>query len=422
MQIRLVLCVLALGGCVVGETSERSKPGTTRFALADGIGINIAADGAPGGAAVRDLGARWARIEIVDGQPTGAALADLRAHDIRVLAIVNYSTVGSYPGYYECGPGAGFDDWRARWVARVGEVAAAYGDSIDAWEVWNEEDHPVAPCDGSPVEYNPGMPAHVFGPMLRDAYVAIRASSNAPIVMGGTDSGQVSYVTNAITDGVLWADAVAIHPYGVAPDGSWCPNPGEDINCEWGTFHSKIEEYGAATGLPIWITEFGVRTQDVVHQASYLEDGFRAAAAHGSPAFYFCYSDAMVPPFGLTFADGTPKPVAFDRFRALTSTPATTNTSRMHGTVVVGGLGVGGLYVTAWGHGGDLHATYTDDAGIYAFEDLSPSSLYNVVVNATFDGAGFAPVDGAHAYEVRDNVTLVAGPDNWHGEDFQLPF
>src|SRR5687767_5306133 len=146
MQIRLLLCVLAASGCVVGETSEPTKPGTTRFALADGIGINIAADGAPGGAAVQDLGARWARIEIVEGQPTGAAIADLRAHGIRVLAIVNYSTVGNYPGYYECGPGAGFDQWRAQWVARVGELAQTFGDSIDAWEVWNEEDHPVAPC------------------------------------------------------------------------------------------------------------------------------------------------------------------------------------------------------------------------------------------------------------------------------------
>jgi hypothetical protein len=415
----ILVCALVMTGCVVGDIFESSDPGSTRFGAPGDIGLNVAADGAPGGAAAAALGVDWVRIEIVEGQPTHAALADFQAHGIRVLAVVDYSTLGNYPGYYECGPGQGFGAWRAGWVARVGEVASAYAGTVDAWEVWNEEDHPVAAC-GAPVEYNPGLPASVYGPMLRDAYDAIRARSAAPIIMGGTDSGQVAYVDAARVGGTLWADAVAIHPYGVVPDGTWCPNPGEDLNCAWGTFRGKLDEYGAATGLPIWITEFGVRTQDTTHQANYLEDGFRAA--DGSMAFYFCASDAMVPPFGLTFADGTPKPVAYERFQQIAASGAGGNASRLHGTVEIGGTGAPSIYVSAWGHGGDFHETYTDALGIYAFEGLDPSALYNLVVNASFTENGFVAVDSGHEFEVRNNVELVAGPDAWHGENFALSF
>jgi Glycosyl hydrolase catalytic core len=306
----------------------------------------------------------------------------------------------------------------------VGEVTSTYAGLVDAWEIWNEEDHPIAAC-GAPVEYNPGLPASVYGPLLRDAYEAIRAHTATPIIMGGTDSGQVAYVDAARVGGRLWADAVAIHPYGVVPDSTWCPNPGEDLNCEWGTFRGKLDEYGAATGLPIWITEFGLRTQNTTHQANYLEASFRAAA--GTMAFYFCASDAMVPPFGLTYADGTPKPAAYERFQQVAASTGgggsnPLNASRLHGTVEIGGSRAPSIYVSAWGHGGDFHETYTDPLGIYAFENLDPDAPYNIAVNAAFTESGFVAVDGNHAFAVRDNVELVAGPDAWHGENFALPF
>jgi hypothetical protein len=108
-------CALATAttGCVVGDLFESPAPDSTRFGAPGDIGLNVAADGAPGGAAATALGADWVRIEIVDGQPTHAALADFHAHGIRVLAVVDYSTLGGYPGYYDCGPGAGFGAWRA---------------------------------------------------------------------------------------------------------------------------------------------------------------------------------------------------------------------------------------------------------------------------------------------------------------------
>lgn len=35
---------------------------------------------------------------------------------------------------------------------------------------------------------------------------------------------------------------------------------------------------------------------------------------------------------------------------------------------------------------------------------------------------GFAVIDGAHGFDVRNDVELVSGPDGWHGENFQLSF
>ena len=99
------------------------------------------------------------------------------------------------------------------------------------------------------------------------------------------------------------------------------------------------------------------------------------------------------------------------------------NASRLHGAVDANGGGVAGLTVSAWGHAnGDYHEATTDALGIYAFEGLDPSSQYNLVVNATFDGAGYTPIDEAHASATRDNVKLTAGGDGWHGENFDLGF
>ncbi|HEU0034608.1 MAG TPA: carboxypeptidase-like regulatory domain-containing protein [Kofleriaceae bacterium] len=444
-----LVLALAASGCMIGDEREPGARGPVIGAAGglDLYGINVATTG-PGGEAVRELGASWTRIELVDGT-TGAALsdetrdrlaaalADYHAAGIRVLLIVNYSSHGGFPGFYDCGgvvPGGDWQGWRDGFVERVRTVATTFGDQIDAWEVWNEEDHPALPCGEA--GYNPHVPAGDYGVLLRDTYGAIRSGSTAPVVVGGLDSGQVSYVHEAsAAAGGLFADAVGIHPYGVPPAASWCPDPGEDLNCEWGTFASKVIEYGDATGVPVWLTEFGLRSEDLAHQADYVEGSYRALAALGDrvgPGFYFCYSDAMVPPFGLTFADGAPKTAPFTRYQQLARAIDPPGggggggggggmASRLHGTVEIGGAAQPGLVVTAWGHlDGDLHEATTDALGIYALEGLRADSLYNVVVNARFGDGGFAPIDGSHAFEVRDNVALTAGPDDWHGEDFQL--
>ena len=97
--------------------------------------------------------------------------------------------------------------------------------------------------------------------------------------------------------------------------------------------------------------------------------------------------------------------------------PGATHASRLHGTVAVGSTPLPGIIVTP--------PTFTPPRPTrLAFtrsKASSPRPSTNVVVNARFTAGGFVTIDGAHASEVRDNVELVAGPDDWHGEDFSLP-
>jgi hypothetical protein len=98
-------------------------------------------------------------------------------------------------------------------------------------------------------------------------------------------------------------------------------------------------------------------------------------------------------------------------------------TSRLHGAIVVGGVGLAGVTVTAWGHAdGDLRETTTDEAGIFALEGLNLGSKYNLAVNASFQNGEFQAIDPAHDRAVRDNVVLISGPDGWHGENFELGY
>ncbi len=451
MMLRTSLLSLAVAaaatgaGCTIGESIDPPKP-PRGLSLATGMfGLNVQADGARADT-VSDLGARWVRVELVDYStgteldPAAAArfggvLDDYHARGMGVLVIVDYASLGGNAGWGTSGPCGDWDGWRAAWNARLQRVAERFGARIDAWQIWNEPDHPLAPCGSG--GYNPGIPAGDYGVLLRDAYTAIRnGGSAAPVITGGLDSGQVSYVhAAAAAAGGLYADGVSIHPYGVPPDASWCPDPGEDLNCEWGTLGGKVDEYHAATGLPVWITEFGIRTLDTQHAAHYLAAAyaaFESRAAVVPHAFFFCESDAMVPPFGLTFDDGSPKPHVYATYRALTGgggggeDPPPGTTPNLHGTVETGGSGIEGLWVSAWGHdNGDFHVVQTDALGIYAFTELDPASLYNIVVNGQFEPSapgGYVPLDPGHAIGVRDNVVLESGPDGWHGENFSLPF
>lgn len=326
--MRLYLLCSLLFACTASVDVLEPDPGDhahAAFAPSDLFGMNVPADGSHADV-VSDLGARWARIELVDDSygselapavaaRVSATLDDYHARGIRVLVLVDYATMGGYPGFGHGTPCGDWLGWRDTWLARLGNVAAQLGSRVDAWEVWNEPDQPMLGChDGG---YNPGMPAYQYGFLLRGAYYAL--ATGAPIITGGLDSGQVSYVRDAsvAADG-LYADAVAIHPYGVGLD-VWCPDPGEGLNCAFGTIDGKLDEYYAATGLPIWITELGIATGDSYHQADYITGMYRELASRSdlvAHAFYFGLSDAMVAPFGLTDADWNAKPGAYEAYRA----------------------------------------------------------------------------------------------------------
>jgi hypothetical protein len=265
--------------------------------------------GHPSPQQLRDLGVRWVRIEWK--APVGEAFYDpviaaYRAAGLEVLLLVDYASVPPKPA--SNASDAAWLDYLGTFSARVQELAAHYGDGVDAWQIWNEPDL-LRPGTA----YDPGVPARHFGAMLRDAVAAIRPSSSRPIVTGGLASGDPGYL-RAARDAVggLAVDAIAVHPYGQrAPDG-W-PRP------DWGFGDmSDLFDRYLAFGRPLWVSEIG--TADEPIQADYLENVYRLARnaypGRVEGVFWFCWSDGMVPPFGLFRATGEPKP-ARDRYDSL---------------------------------------------------------------------------------------------------------
>jgi hypothetical protein len=103
--------------------------------------------------------------------------------------------------------------------------------------------------------------------------------------------------------GGLFVDAVSVHPYGQRAPDDW-PHSG------WGFGNmSDLFDRYLAFGLPLWVTEIG--TVDSSLQAAYLENVYELAESYPGRVdrvFWFCWSDGMVPPFGVVTSGGTPKP------------------------------------------------------------------------------------------------------------------
>jgi len=269
--------------------------------------------GNPDAVALSVLGARWARIEWKHERGYAfydATILKLRMGGIRVLLLVDYAALEiSKPA--STAPLEVWQPYVKAFVQRVTELARHYRSYVDGWEIWNEPDlsRPSQPDDF-------GMPANVYGELLHHAAKVIRLKSSAPLITGGLagPDGQQAfdYLQNALAAaGEVAIDGIGVHPYLQRPKAVptaplWVGN---------------LEDYllrFAALGKPLWITEVGLNIaeqQPAYLQAFYqqLRDLHVALAPH---AFWFCYSDGMVPGFGLVDANGQPKP-AYDVFKSL---------------------------------------------------------------------------------------------------------
>lgn len=275
-----------------------------------GVNVDLAnPGGSPSAEELAAAGVRWVRVEWK--RDPGYALYDpaiarLRASGIRVLLLLDYASVPGKPAS-DADDGA-WVGYLASFVEGVRELGAHYGDAVDAWQLWNEPD---LRDPGGP--YDPGVPERHFGALLRDGAAALRASSTRPVVTAGLASGDPGYLQRAIDAvGELGVDAISVHPYGQrAPDG-W-PDP----TWGFGEMSDLFDRY-LAFGLPLWVSEIG--TVDEANQADYLEHVYALAggeyAGRVQVVLWFCWSDAMVPPFGLYAADGTAKD-AYARYRSV---------------------------------------------------------------------------------------------------------
>jgi hypothetical protein len=181
--------------------------------------------------------------------------------------------------------------------------AERYGHLIDAVQIGNE----------------PDLTSDSSWTMDQDTFVqwgrlARSAFPQTPLVAGGLASGQPSWL-----DGVdlEWADAIACHPY--LKD---APNPDDLEDLE--DVPILIERY-RAFGKPVLVTEWGWWGEDEARGAEEIGEMINWAAHTDliKGFFYFCWSDAMVPPFGLFGPRGRRKPAvtAFERYAPLAINP-----------------------------------------------------------------------------------------------------
>lgn len=316
--------LFSAAACAEPAPSPAHEQATSVSAPEGLFGINIDPShglGDPGGGVLNAIGAGMVRFTFkdesfgVEPDPSRLAfyrqkVADYQAAGVRVLVLLSYETAPAFPAWSD--DPIAWGEYRARFSARAGAIAAQLGD-VEAYEIWNEPDEP-----NPRPEYAPNIPPHIYGELLRDSWWAIKAVSDAQVIIGGLDSGDPSYLVAARNSaGALYADGVGIHPYGQRPDPSW-PSP----SWGFGNLEDIVWNYHATTGLPVWITELGIEDESI--QAEYLSRAFaRVASMPGVVAhlIWFCWSDGMVHGFGIVDSALNAKPAYFAYEEAAAAQP-----------------------------------------------------------------------------------------------------
>lgn len=297
----------------IGESNEGNNSRSLQFKVGQppvsftrwGMNIDPANPGGnPSATQLRDIGVQWVRIEWKHTHGFAyydSILAAYRAAGLRVMLLVDYASVSINKPASNAGD-AEWNAYRPKFDEQVKAIAQHYGGQVDAWQVWNEQDL-MAPGK----DYDFGVPAHQYAPLLRDAEQSIRAHSSAPIVWGGLVSGQTAYVhtVRSTLGGALPGDYMAVHPYGAVQNMS-----------------TIFNNYIQASGKKLIVSESGLDTADELAQANYLESvyslvGNSTTFSQQVPCvFWFCWSDAMVPSYGLHHSNGTRK-ASYYRYQKL---------------------------------------------------------------------------------------------------------
>jgi len=216
-------------------------------------------------------------------------------------------------------PGETWDEFIENRAERAKFIVQSLGSLVHAYEVWNEPDNRVNTAD-----YDPAIPPEVYGKYMHAMYHAIKAMNPRALVLsGGFDSGSPSWVARVMAASPqkqLWADITSVHVYGNKPFGAW---PSE----EWGNGKGKSPTYadGALmashmTGRPVWISETGLKTkpndQNLSQFPKKIFQALETVHQVAPVAFWYAWTDAMKPGFGLLTDSGAKKNtyVAFQNY------------------------------------------------------------------------------------------------------------
>ncbi|MEX1907599.1 cellulase family glycosylhydrolase [Janibacter sp. Y6] len=212
----------------------------------------------------------------------------------------------------------------------AGWAAKRWGRTVDAWEMWNEQNHPDFFTTADPVAYTK---------MLCSAYKEVKKADTSPVVYGGLQYNDAAFVKKTYTAGAKGCfDILATHPYSAPSDFS----PSRDGGAPWGVTRVRdVRAVMVAQGdaaKPIWFTELGWSTGQIpdpqpwqravseATQADFLEETValtRSSYPYVKGIIWFRERDRTggnpyEDGYGLMRADLTPKP-ALARLKAVAS-------------------------------------------------------------------------------------------------------
>jgi hypothetical protein len=297
---------------------------------------------------VRRLSMPWGEAEPTPGQwdwsQFDAQYAGLIQAGLRPLIVVATAPCWAHKEV-PCNPAAAPDpSFDPAWAEYVRRVAARYPAAIGI-EVWNEPN--IVPT------FDPVDPVR-YTALLKEAYKAVKSvSRKTPVISGGLFASDKSG-SYGMADGQFLAamyaagakgsmDAIGAHPYPIVAGSTGSPPRYDPAGMEQALQRLRAARDAAgASSTPIWITETGVSTQQLVagspvgatpaQQADYLlamvhdveaDPDVPVALIHrlvdlpGTPTGPFPYTQPVPGQggssesgFGVFTSDGSPKPAA----------------------------------------------------------------------------------------------------------------
>jgi Cellulase (glycosyl hydrolase family 5) len=376
--------VLALGLLVAVLSTPALAGATVEPGVATDLSWGISnSDKQQSSIAMRDAGVRWARITVGwrglepnKGSYSSVWFADLdaavqaaRDAGAKVILDVLESPQWASGSTEKYAPPRDPQDY----ADFVRYVVSRYEGQVDAYEIWNEQNHARF--------WTTGPNAAQYVALLKASYAAVKSvDPSASVVFGGLAWNDYHYVEAAYAAGAKgYFDAMAVHPYSCGPpDEYWWADQNENWLAGEGPkprADARLSKYNypayrevrasmlaAGDDKPIWFTEFGWSsaavgpcTVDEQTQATHLTRSLQIANQDPYVQMALWYNlreDYWGDPktdwdsgFGLIRKDFTPKPAYYafrDYATGVSSGSGTTTTGGTSGTTTTGGMTTGG--------------------------------------------------------------------------------
>ena len=293
-------------------------------------------------AGVKDLGANWTRLTMSwrEIEPNGkgsysaldrydTAFANAAATGANVIVTVYSSPQWASGRTDPDSPPVDPQDY----ADFLRFAATRWGDKVDAWEIWNEQN--------SSASWSTGPSPSAYARLLKAAYPAVKlVDPSALVVYGGVSHNDYRFIEQSYAAEPSlgeYYDVMATHPYPTAanlpPERIWFDGDGR-LAVKSFSAYREVRAVMLANGddKPLWFTEFGWSTNTLVDQgvsestqAAYYTRAMQCVEQdpYVEVAIWSIYrnrvhdSNTWLAQLGLVRTDFSTKP-AYDAFKSYT--------------------------------------------------------------------------------------------------------